>query len=101
MQIIQELVDTTSMFSRDEIELFCRESVEIRETCLCLIAIHLIDGIENRLMDLSEYIRYLKICRHKSLSAVHQEDDDICLIDSRVGLSPHLGQYGICGLRFE
>ena len=45
--------------------------------------------------------RHLDVGRQQSLPAVHEEDDDVRLLDGKRGLLPHLHVHDVFGLGFE
>ena len=77
------------------------EPVEVGKLLLLLLAVHLVHGIDHGFARGPQPLGNFDVGRQQSLPAVHEEDDDVRLLDGERGLLPHLHVHGVFGLGFE
>ncbi len=66
-----------------------------------LEAVHLVDSKDDGLFGFPKHVSDLRIRVHKSLTDIHDKDDNICGGNGNLRLLPHLGQNDVAAVRFN
>ncbi len=98
---VHEVGKSLAVLGRNGVEGIDAEAIKVRDEPFMPLTVHLIQGIENGLTRGPEPVRYFDVSREQALFAVHEEDDEVGLLDGERGLLAHLRVHDVLGLGLE